>query len=488
MTLLPGCSANVKRCVARPCHTDSALTCSGDKVICKMIAQRLVDCSSTSITANFVTGCSCNCSATPIIINGLVVGSDTHALLEGINVESNGQTTIYTTDDKGQFTLSVPSTKRRLTLKATDPQNNYVEAFLATDIPEDDQDPLSVSINMVKKAPIVQINSSQQNELSISGAPSEQGSGVASINIPANAFFTPDGIPFTEEVSATLTYLDQRDEDKLAMAPGRFVTVDSNGVENILATEGVFLLSVKDTAGNELNINGEIDVFGSPGFALWAFDTFTATWMKVKVNPGRKRRQISQQQILGSFNPQNVSWLSIDRVYSEPDCFFRVRVFQDSIAPANEIISGLQFQPYVSHFLASGTDVVKYFSSLRSSPCIRIKCPSAVAQVTVRIRGVETVYGVSGRDVSVLPANISEYSADIRSVLEATPYFYSLLQNDTDTLFVIVSEYDQEIPQSQTADNPMASRGRAAHPLRETRKTKKAKQPALSSPSRLLQY
>ena len=48
----------------------------------------------------------------------------------------------------------------------------------------------------------------------------------------------------------------------------------------------------------------------------------------------------------------------------------------------------------------------------------------------------------------------------------------------------IVSEYDQEIPQSQTADNPVATRGRAARPLRDTRKTKKAKQPALSSPSR----
>ena len=34
-----------------------------------------------------------------------------------------------------------------------------------------------------------------------------------------------------------------------------------------------------------------------------------------------------------------------------------------------------------------------------------------------------------------------------------------------------VSEYDQEIPQSQTADNPEAQRGRAAQPLRDTRKT-----------------
>ena len=35
----------------------------------------------------------------------------------------------------------------------------------------------------------------------------------------------------------------------------------------------------------------------------------------------------------------------------------------------------------------------------------------------------------------------------------------------------IVSEYDQEIPQSQTADNPVASRGRAAQPSRDIRKT-----------------
>ena len=35
----------------------------------------------------------------------------------------------------------------------------------------------------------------------------------------------------------------------------------------------------------------------------------------------------------------------------------------------------------------------------------------------------------------------------------------------------IVSEYDQKIPQSQTADNPMAQRGRAAQPSPDTRKT-----------------
>ena len=35
----------------------------------------------------------------------------------------------------------------------------------------------------------------------------------------------------------------------------------------------------------------------------------------------------------------------------------------------------------------------------------------------------------------------------------------------------MVSEYDQEIPQSQTADLPMAPRGRATQQLLDTRKT-----------------
>ena len=45
----------------------------------------------------------------------------------------------------------------------------------------------------------------------------------------------------------------------------------------------------------------------------------------------------------------------------------------------------------------------------------------------------------------------------------------------------IVREYDQKIPQSQTADKPMAPRGRAKTHSRDTRKTNEAKQPALSS-------
>ena len=53
--------------------------------------------------------------------------------------------------------------------------------------------------------------------------------------------------------------------------------------------------------------------------------------------------------------------------------------------------------------------------------------------------------------------------------------------------FKIVKEYDQEIPQPHTADKPMAPRGRATQQPQDARKTNQAKQPAFSSPSRLLQ-
>ena len=50
-----------------------------------------------------------------------------------------------------------------------------------------------------------------------------------------------------------------------------------------------------------------------------------------------------------------------------------------------------------------------------------------------------------------------------------------------------VYEYDQEIPQSQTADKPIALGGRATQQSRDTRKSNEEKQPALSSTSRWLQ-
>ena len=52
-------------------------------------------------------------------------------------------------------------------------------------------------------------------------------------------------------------------------------------------------------------------------------------------------------------------------------------------------------------------------------------------------------------------------------------HFSAVLEKDImgENISKIVSEYDQEIPQSQAADNAVTPRGRATQPSRDTRKT-----------------
>ena len=381
-------------------------------------------------------GCSCSCSAPTVSINGLVVGSDTDAPIAGIKVTLNGGLATTATDANGEFSFSIPSALRRVILKATDSTGNYIDSFSFTDIPSELIAPVSVDIVMIRKAPVIQIDPTQPNQLAISGTPSDSSTGVASIMIPVSAFFTSDGTPFNGKVFVSLTFLDPQDPELLDVMPGRFVTLNTIGEERSLVTQGVFSISFEDITGNTLITNGKLNVFGTPGFALWEFDQYTATWIEVRVNPGRKRRQVSQQQFLGSFNPQNVSWYNIDRVYDEPDCFFKLRAFENNFSPSNEILTGLKFIPKVSQILASGTEVVKYYFDASSTSCVNIKCPAGIAQAKISVTGFEILYGSAGIRVPLLPATVADYSGNIRSELEVTPYFYSLLQNDTTTIFV----------------------------------------------------
>ena len=75
---------------------------------------------------------------------------------------------------------------------------------------------------------------------------------------------------------------------------------------------------------------------------------------------------------------------------------------------------------------------------------------------------------------------MSVFSVFIRKQVSITRKFHNHYDDETQYTdshttarkhLKIVSEYDQEIPQSQTADNPVAPGGRAAQPSQDTRKT-----------------
>ena len=66
-----------------------------------------------------------------------------------------------------------------------------------------------------------------------------------------------------------------------------------------------------------------------------------------------------------------------------------------------------------------------------------------------------------------------DFIANLSDGLKIIDPIFSTCDDIAKLLFVtkIVNEYDQEIPQSQTADNPVAPRGRAAQPSQDTKKT-----------------
>ena len=66
----------------------------------------------------------------------------------------------------------------------------------------------------------------------------------------------------------------------------------------------------------------------------------------------------------------------------------------------------------------------------------------------------------------------SQYSFGADKVVQISQAVFLIKGHNPNFDTKIVSEYDQEIPLSQTADNPVASQGRAAQPSRDTRKTK----------------
>ena len=63
----------------------------------------------------------------------------------------------------------------------------------------------------------------------------------------------------------------------------------------------------------------------------------------------------------------------------------------------------------------------------------------------------------------------NKFDFQLRDVYYILNFLFKYL--NVGVMYKIVSEYDQEIPQSQTADKPMALPGRATQQSRDTRKT-----------------
>ena len=94
---------------------------------------------------------------------------------------------------------------------------------------------------------------------------------------------------------------------------------------------------------------------------------------------------------------------------------------------------------------------------------IKIACCHLIPVSTGYVLGVQLI---SGRGLDSRPRGCEFEPHRRHSVMS-----FNKTHNINPYLVEIVSEYDQEIPQSQPADNPVAPRERAAQPSQDTGKT-----------------
>ena len=441
--ILPGCYVDVGQCLKRPCRSSgSTEACSDNNVCCEVTGYTYPGCSmGKSVTK--VWSCSCRCPAPSVVeIRGSVYESNTDIPLTDIAVTIVGTTFNTTTNASGEFSFdSVPSSRKRLVVKASDRAGTYLDNFVVNVIPSSEPfDEVIVNIAMIRKAPLVEIDPKIENKLSISGEPLIPESGSTYLKFPTNAFYSLDGTPYSGPVYISLTFIDP--SVSLEEAPGEFVTLGPDGLSEILVTLGVFAIELKGDSGQQLLLKNNIDVFakGPTPYLLWQLDEQTGTWVQIGSPARRKKRQETQEQRLASFTPQTGRWYNIDYKPDEPDCYFKVIVFQGNFSEENEVTRSRKVIPKVRQILAIGDgNGVKYRHYESLTGCFRIKCPADLAKASISVthysRTVDARF--SRVDTQLVPATVGEYSAAIKSIIQPSPYnYYTLPATGTNNLFV----------------------------------------------------
>ncbi|KAL3875270.1 hypothetical protein ACJMK2_038192 [Sinanodonta woodiana] len=354
----------VGTCIAKSCRqniSSETETCGETESSCCGVSDfDIVDinCGDYPLSLFVVKGCSCQaCGTKTVRLNGMARGLGTNLPLVWGQILQNGMF-VTRTDLNGRFTVTVDASEREVTLTAIDDvyglfldstrKISIAEGFSGTDY---------IVINMFQKAEPVELFTNIENTLYCGSQLNDSVAPVASIVIPPDSYFYPNGSQYKGVVSASLTYFDPLNETALQNAPGRFEFVDEEGEVQLLATLGVFTMSLQDSSGLRLNVDGGIDVYlnndiysSDPRLAedlkLWGLSPSTGQWEMLMSNEeARKTKRRAPNSIFPSsdhtrLRRQSGFWLgevgfahifsNIDKLTYNEICYFKARVFTNS--------------------------------------------------------------------------------------------------------------------------------------------------------------
>ena len=248
---------------------------------------------------------------------------------------------VYWTEEDGYFKQVVTAVDDRIVLQFRGGlSDNYIPS-LATILLENGKSSYETLVLLqILPEPIV-LDPTVENVLTF-GA-SDGMSPMANLTIPANSMTFENGqlLDSSQIVLAVTTFADPRVDQGLALAPGEFTAVDSDGVLQNLITGGVLGITmvVSDTFQTVI-LPGDV-VFNldlgqsAEGLSMWRLNQQQGNWDDpIPVGGGggrRKKRQTGDGSTSTSFPSDGpVRKINYDRVDTSRRCYVRVYVYRDA--------------------------------------------------------------------------------------------------------------------------------------------------------------
>ncbi|CAH1787891.1 unnamed protein product, partial [Owenia fusiformis] len=347
---------DVKKCRGNPCIKQTVT--NKEEYCCGPIKQELktLICSTNTIDVAETVECGCKI-CNQVDVNGNVLISDPEVYLSGYVHDvldkgiplKHGEIFLFDefvtkTSSTGEFTFLVPKDASRLviTIKEGLQKQNFIETNKITYIPNDFKGTLYRDIPMLRKNTIVEISSSDINTLSLANTSSN--ASLAEVIIPDGAFYSKNGTQYNGQVQASVNFLDPRDIDSIDTMPGDLTFMDSNGQTANLQTFGMFHMSFEDADGNEVNIEGDVEMAisadrigpnATTDVKLWSMNPSSGRWeLEGSLRKGfskRKKRSQSQYEsdfFIGDAKIVGRYWFNFDRL-NEDYCFLNIKAYDD---------------------------------------------------------------------------------------------------------------------------------------------------------------
>nr|XP_006824259.1 PREDICTED: uncharacterized protein LOC100373293 [Saccoglossus kowalevskii] len=352
-------SYNIGKCSKEVCASqeDASIECVNAEEYCcspVLIDDVTVLCDGFDVSIQVVSECGCMACGPPTTkVIGRAGGVDGVPLPYGdiyIDGEHVGQTSAT-----GEFSIEVSKGKKRLALTFRDKYNLFIDS--ATKIINIlDETEVYHQIFIQRLADPVTISATEKSTVPLGT------NGHIELDIPGDGFYTEDGLLYTGDVKATVTFNDPSDPSAADTMESDFTTRDIEGNTQLLKTYGVFNMKFQDESSNNLRVDAPMEIFinadqanidltevdddGNPSLRLWILNQISGEWEDFGglgiVQEKRKKRD-TENFLVGNIDVTGYDLSDITINLDKPmywSCFLKVRVYEDEAM--KQLLEGVQ--------------------------------------------------------------------------------------------------------------------------------------------------